>query len=59
MSETMTKTLERATLEDLKKKSPTELLALAESLEVENASSLRTQELLFAILKEFAERDVE
>ncbi|MEM6626520.1 MAG: transcription termination factor Rho [Pseudomonadota bacterium] len=59
MSETMTKNLERATLEDLKKKSPTELLALAESLEVENASSLRTQELLFAILKEFAERDVE
>nr|WP_041302518.1 transcription termination factor Rho [Hirschia baltica] len=47
------------TLAELKLKSPTDLLAFAENLEVENASSLRTQELLFAILKELSERDVE
>ncbi|NBC19470.1 MAG: transcription termination factor Rho [Alphaproteobacteria bacterium] len=46
-------------LRDLKAKSPTELLHYAEELEVENASSLRTQDMLFAILKELAERDVE
>ena len=45
-------------LRDLKAKSPTELLAYAESLEVENASSLRTQDMLFAILRELAERDI-
>ena len=33
-------------LRDLKVMSPTELLAYAESLEVENASSLRTQDML-------------
>ncbi|MCI4644850.1 MAG: transcription termination factor Rho [Hyphomonadaceae bacterium] len=47
------------TLRDLKAKSPTELLAYAEELEVENASSLRTQDMLFAILKELADRDIE
>ncbi|WP_293207502.1 Rho termination factor N-terminal domain-containing protein, partial [Parvibaculum sp.] len=31
-------------LQDLKAKSPTDLLALAEELEVENASTLRTQD---------------
>ncbi len=46
-------------LSDLKAKSPTDLLALAEELEVENASSMRKQDMLFAILKELAERDVE
>ncbi|QYJ01909.1 transcription termination factor Rho [Thalassovita mediterranea] len=45
-------------LRDLKAKSPTQLLAYAESLEVENASSLRTQDMLFAILRELAERDI-
>ncbi|WP_084396301.1 transcription termination factor Rho [Henriciella aquimarina] len=45
-------------LRDLKVKSPTELLAYAESLEVENASSLRTQDMLYAILRELAERDI-
>ena len=59
MTEAVTEGLERMTLKELKKKSPTELLAFAENLEVENASALRTQELLFAILKELAERDVE
>ncbi len=46
-------------LRDLKAKSPQELLSYAEELEVENASSLRTQDMLFAILKELADRDVE
>jgi transcription termination factor Rho len=46
-------------LEELKQKSPTELLEFAEQLEVENASTLRRQELMFAILKELAEEGVE
>ncbi|MGF1444725.1 MAG: transcription termination factor Rho [Pikeienuella sp.] len=46
-------------LSDLKAKSPTDLLALAESLEVENASTLRKQDMMFAILRELAERDEE
>jgi transcription termination factor Rho len=46
-------------LSELKAKSPTDLLAFAEQLEVENASSMRKQDMMFAILKELAERDVE
>jgi len=46
-------------LSDLKAKSPTDLLAQAEQLEVENASSMRKQDMLFAILKALAERDEE
>jgi transcription termination factor Rho len=45
-------------LQDLKVKSPPELLAFAEEHEVENASAMRKQELLFAILKKLAEKDV-
>ncbi|RCK53958.1 transcription termination factor Rho [Thalassospira profundimaris] len=44
-------------LQELKLKSPTELLALSEELEIENASTLRKQELMFAILKQLAEND--
>ena len=46
-------------LSDIKAKSPTELLTLAEDLEVENASSMRKQDMLFAILKEYADREEE
>jgi transcription termination factor Rho len=46
-------------LQELKAKTPSELLAFAEELEVENASALRKQELMFAILKQLAGRDVE
>jgi transcription termination factor Rho len=46
-------------LQELKEKSPTDLLAYAEELEVENASALRRQDMMFAILKELAERDEE
>jgi transcription termination factor Rho len=46
-------------LQELKAKSPPELLAFAEQYEVENASTLRKQELMFAILKQLATQDVE
>ncbi|WP_292924712.1 transcription termination factor Rho [Novosphingobium sp. SCN 63-17] len=45
-------------LSELKAKSPAELLAFAEELEVENASTMRKQELMFAILKELAAQDI-
>ncbi|MGK9233017.1 transcription termination factor Rho [Inquilinus limosus] len=45
-------------LQELKEKSPSELLAYAEELEVENASMLRKQDMMFAILKQLAENDV-
>jgi len=46
-------------LQELKEKSPTELQKFAEDLEIENASTLRRQDMMFAILKELAEREVE
>ncbi len=46
-------------LRDLKSKTPAELLAFAEKNEVENASTLRKQEIMFAILKRLAEQDTE
>jgi transcription termination factor Rho len=42
-------------LKDLKKKSPADLVTMAEELGVEGASTLRKQDLLFAILKAEAE----
>ncbi len=45
-------------LQSLKAKTPTELLQFAEELEIENASTLRKQDMLFAILKQLAENDV-
>ncbi len=44
-------------LQELKVKTPAELLAYAEELEIENASSLRKQDMMFAILKQLAEND--
>ena len=44
-------------LQELKRKSPGELLHFAEELQVENASSLRRQDMMFAILKQLAEND--
>ena len=46
-------------LQELKSKKPPELIAYAESLEVENASVMRKQELMFAILKKLASQEVE
>jgi transcription termination factor Rho len=51
--------LQTMKLQDLKSKSPTDLLTFAEELEIENASSMRKQDMLFAILKELADRNVE
>ena len=50
---------EKMSLDELKKKTPAELLTFAEELEVENASTMRKQDMLFAILKELADHDVE
>ena len=41
-------------LRELKKKTPQELVSYAEELGVENASSMRTQDMLFSILKNLA-----
>jgi transcription termination factor Rho len=46
-------------LKELKKKTPAELVAMAEDLEVESASTMRKQDLLFAILKVQAENGVQ
>ena len=49
---------EEMKLQDLKAKNPVELLAFAETQEVENASTMRKQELMFAILKKLAEKEI-
>ena len=59
MTDDVTEAHERVFLNDLKKKTPAELLAMAEELEVEGASLLSKQELMFGVLKELAEREVE
>src|SRR5262245_49023976 len=46
-------------LQDLKIKTPTELLSFAEEVGVENASSMRKQEQMFAILKQLAAKDTD
>ena len=51
--------MEQMKLQDLKSKTPTELLSFAEEVEVENASSMRKQELMFAILKRLAANNIE
>jgi transcription termination factor Rho len=51
--------MENMKLSELKAKTPAELLKFAETYEVENASTMRKQELMFAILKELAAREVD
>jgi transcription termination factor Rho len=51
--------MENMKLSELKAKTPAELLAFAETHEVENASTLRKQELMFAILKQLANNEVD
>ena len=46
-------------LQDLKEKSASELIEFAKENDVENASSLRKQELYFAILQNLADQDIE
>ena len=45
-------------LQDLISKTPADLLSFAEELSIENASILRKQDMMFAILKQLAENDV-
>jgi len=45
-------------LQELKTKSPQDLLAYAEELQIENASTLRKQDMMFAILKQLATNEV-
>ncbi len=54
-----TRTGERMSLQELKEKSPAELVDLAENLDIENASSLRKQGMMFAILKALADEGAE
>jgi transcription termination factor Rho len=44
-------------LQEIKTKSPKELLEFAENLEIENAGTMRRQDLLFSVLKQLAEND--
>ena len=46
-------------LAELKAKSPADLLTMAEDLEIENASTMRKGDMMFAILKDLAEEGVE
>src|SRR5213594_2941515 len=46
-------------LQDLKSKTPAELVSFAEELEVENASTMRKQELMFGILKQLSVRETD
>jgi transcription termination factor Rho len=46
-------------LQELKDKTPPDLLAFAEEMEVENASNMRKQDMMFAILKQMAEQGEE
>ncbi len=48
-------TQDRLNLADLKAKSPKDLLAMAEDLEIENASTMRKGEMMFQILRERAD----
>src|SRR5215475_15879293 len=52
-------TVQEMTLQELKAKTPMDLLAFAEELQVENASAMRKQDMMFAILKQLADRNVE
>ena len=45
-------------LNELKSKNPSDLLSYAESLDVQNASNLRKQDMMFACLKKLADNDV-
>tara|TARA_R110002124_G_scaffold210757_3_gene377176 strand:- start:526 stop:1815 length:1290 start_codon:yes stop_codon:yes gene_type:complete len=54
-----TATIERLSLAELKAKTPSDLLSMAEELDIENAASMRKGEMMFEILKEMAEEGVE
>ncbi len=45
-------------LQELKTRSPAELLAFAEELEIENCNTMRKQDMMFAVLKQLADNGV-
>ncbi|MCB1562545.1 MAG: transcription termination factor Rho [Alphaproteobacteria bacterium] len=45
-------------LQELKTRSPAELLAFAEELEIESCNTMRKQDMMFAILKKLADQNV-
>lgn len=45
-------------LQELKTRSPAELLAFAEELEIDNCNSMRKQDMMFAVLKSLADEGV-
>ncbi len=51
--------LERILFQDLKDKPPSDLFTLAEQVGIENANSMRKQDMIFSILKKLAEQGVE
>jgi transcription termination factor Rho len=51
--------LTRMSLQELKEKSPADLLAFAEQFDIENANAMRKQDMMFAILKTLADEGVE
>jgi transcription termination factor Rho len=51
--------MSRMSLQELKEKSPAELLAFAEQFDIENANAMRKQDMMFAILKASAEEGLE
>jgi transcription termination factor Rho len=50
---------QKMSLQELKDKSPADLLAFAETVGVENAASMRMQDMMFAVLKTLADAGVE
>jgi transcription termination factor Rho len=55
----MQEIIKQIKLQELKSKNPTELQSFAEEAGVENASTMRKQELMFATLKQLAAKDIE
>ncbi len=50
---------DKIALKELKNKSAADLLVMAEDLEIENASNMRKQDMMFAILKDMADMGTE
>ncbi len=51
--------IESISLDDLKKMRPAELIKFAEEVGIENAPSMRKQDIFFSVLKDLAEDDIE
>jgi len=52
-------TIERLSLAELKAKKPSDILKMAEELDIDNASTMRKGEMMFSVLKEMADDGVE